>query len=328
MPFAGRRRLLAHQRVRESTVKPLPRHLGVATAATARAHALICAAAPAGFVLLWSTGPVATKIGVADLAALDLLAWRFALLAAIMGGFALATGRLRSLPWHVVTHCAVAGVLIQAIYLGSAFAALDMGMTAGLSALITGLQPLVAAALAAAFLDQRLGRRRALGMALAGAGLLIYAGHQLTAASLDAAPLALHLAGVISIGAGLVYQRRFCSGVALLDNVTVQYVAGALFVAVSTLALPAGISDWTPRAFRALLWLILVLSLGATTLLVFLTNRGHVVDTANLFFLAPPLTAVIARVVLGEPVTGTTLSGLALTTLGVAVATRRVRSGA
>lgn len=293
--------------------------------ATTEARAATSAAAPVGFVLLWSTGPVATKVGVSDLAAIDLLAWRFALLAAVMGGFLLVSGRLRRMPKRDIGHCAVAGLLVQAIYLGTAFTALDMGMSAGFSALITGFQPIAAAIFAAVLLRERLVPAQIAGMALAFTGLMIYAGHQLTAAGLDPAPLVLHLAGVVSIGAGLVYQRRYCSHANLVDNLSIQYVAGAVFVSTLVLALPAGAGEWTPRAIAALLWLVLVLSLGATTLLVFLANHGDVSRTANLFFLMPPATAVMATLYLGEPMTWSTAAGLTVTTIGVAVAMRAGR---
>jgi drug/metabolite transporter (DMT)-like permease len=275
-------------------------------------------AAPVGFVLLWSTGPVATKVGVSDLAAIDLLAWRFALLAAVMGGFVLISGRLRRMSKHDIGHCTVAGLLVQAIYLGTAFTALDMGMSAGFSALITGLQPIAAAIFAAVLLHERLVPAQIAGMALAFVGLMVYAGHQLTAAGLDPAPLALHLAGVVSIGAGLVYQRRYCSHVNLVNNLSIQYVAGGVFVTALALALPVGASEWTAHAIAALLWLVLVLSLGATTLLVFLANRGRVSSTASLFFLMPPTTAVMANLYLGERMTWSTVLGGTPTWVAVA----------
>lgn len=277
---------------------------------------------PTLFVVLWSTGPVATKVGVADVKALDLLAWRFGLLAAIMGSFGLVSGRLRRLPYWHVAHCAVAGILIQAIYLGTAFVALDRGMMAGLSALITGLQPVAAAVCAAALLNERLSWAQIAGMGMALLGLLIYAVYQLAVENLSVLPLTLHLFGVISIGVGLVYQRRFCRGVRLVDNLIVQYVAGAIIVTALFVLSPTGSGEWTTRAVCALLWLVVVLSLGAITLLVALTNRGYVTDTANLFFLMPPTTAVMASLYLGEELAWPTMIGLLVATTGVALATR------
>ena len=282
----------------------------------------LVAAAPVVFVLLWSTGPVAAKVGVADVAALELLAWRFAVLALVTGAFGLATGRLLRLAPRAAAHCAVAGLLIQASYLGCGFTAMQLGMTAGFSALITGFQPVAAAVFASWLLDERLGRGQLAGMALALAGLALYAGHQVTAAGLAPFPLGLHLAGVVAIGAGIVYQRRFCSRVDLLDNVTVQYIAGALAVGGVAALLPTGGGTWTLPALGALAWLVIVLSLGATTLLVFLVNHGHVAGTASLFFLMPPTTAVMAGLYLGEALSATTVTGLVVATTGVALVMR------
>lgn len=288
----------------------------------------LAAAAPVVFVLLWSTGPVAAKVGVADVAALELLAWRFGVLAVVTGAFGLVTGRLRRLAPREAGHCAVAGLLIQASYLGCGFTAMDLGMTAGLSALITGFQPIAAAAFAAWLLRERLTRGQLAGMAMALAGLVIYAGHRLSAADLAPLPLGLHLVGVVAIGAGIVYQRRFCSGVDLVDNVTVQYIAGAIAVGGLAALVPTGGGTWTPAALGALAWLVIVLSLGATTLLVLLVNRGRVSGTASLFFLMPPTTAVMAGLYLGEALSAATVTGLVVATAGVAVVMRTGRTAA
>lgn len=289
----------------------------VASKTNMRASATLMA--PLVFVLLWSTGPVATRIGVADVSGLDLLTWRFAALAVIAAGYALATRRLGRLPPMVIAHCAIAGVLIQAMFIGSVFVALDMGMSAGMSALLTGLQPVAAAVCARWLLGERLGRIALGGMVLAAAGLVVYAGHRVSAADLTAAPLALHVAGVIAIGVGLVYQRRFCNGVALTDNLAIQYLAGAAAVALFVSVVPSAPSQWTPAALAALVWLVAVLSVGATALLLVLSGRGRVSSTASLFFLMPPTTAVIAAPVLGEQVTPTAVTGLVVTSAGVAV---------
>ncbi len=288
------------------------------TAATARIRDTASLAAPLVFVLLWSTGPVATRIGVADVAGLDLLAWRFAVLAVIAAGYALGTRRLGRLEPALIGHCAVAGVLIQATFIGSVFVALDMGMSAGMSALLTGLQPVAAAVCARWLLGERLGRVALTGMALAAAGLVVYAGHRVSTADLAAAPLALHGLGVLAIGLGLVYQRRFCNGVALTDNLALQYIAGAAAVALLVTLVPSASSDWTLAALGALVWLVAVLSVGATALLLVLSGRGRVSSTASLFFLMPPTTAVIAALVLGEGVTPIAVAGLVVTTAGVA----------
>jgi len=271
--------------------------------------------------VLWSTGPVATKVGVADVKAWDLLAFRFGLLAAIMGGFGVLSGRLHRLTHRQVGHGALAGIFIQAVYLATAFVALELGMTAGLSAFMTGLQPIAAAVFAATLLNERLCWGQVTGMAMALAGLVVYAIYQLAETGLSALPSLLHFLGVISIGIGLVYQRGFCRDVRLLDKLAVQYVAGAVVVGGLVFLLPTASSEWTARALGALLWLVVVLSLGAATLLIVLTNRGYVTDTANLFFLMPPTTAVIAGLYLGEELAWPTMIGLVLATSGVALAT-------
>ncbi len=199
--------------------------------------------------------------------------------------------------------------------------------------MLTGLQPVAAAVCARWLLGERLGRVALLGMALAAAGLVLYAGHRVSAADLAAAPLALHVVGVIGIGAGLVYQRRFCNGVALTDNLAVQYIAGALAVALLISVVPSAPSDWTPEALGSLVWLVAVLSVGATALLLVLSGRGQVASTASLFFLMPPTTAVMAALVLGERVTPTAVTGLVVTSAGVAIVmhghriARRLRPG-
>jgi drug/metabolite transporter (DMT)-like permease len=278
---------------------------------------------PAVFVLIWSTGFVVARFGMPHAPPMGFLAWRFVLSVAV---FALWVAVARA-AWPrsraQFGHLAVVGLLIHAGYLGGVWSAVKLGLGAGTSALIVGLQPVLTALWVAALgrPRQRISLRQWLGLALGLLGLLLVVGDKLGVGEITPANLILSVAALLSITAGTLYQKRF---VLPCDVRTANLVQLAAAFAVT---LPFALAEteamqWVPVLGGALAWSVLVLTLGGSSLLYLLMQRGAATHVASLMYLVPPCTALLAWALFGERLTPAVLAGLAVTAVGVALVVR------
>lgn len=280
---------------------------------------------PALFVLLWSTGFIGARLGLPHAGPLTFLALRYGLAAGLLVLVALA---MRA-PWPrracEIGHYAVAGLLVHGLYLGGVFVGISLGVEAGVSALIVGLQPLLTAALAGLLLGERVAPRQWAGLALGLAGVALILAPKLGRGAGDALGSLACVAALIGITAGTLYQKRYCARMDLRTGSLVQLVAAGLVTAPLAWLFEDLRVDWTGEFVFALLWLVVVLSLGAVSLLYVLIRRGAAAQVASLFFLVPPCTALIAWPLFGEALGIHGITGMGLTAVGVALATRAIR---
>lgn len=280
------------------------------------------------FVLLWSTGFIGAKLGVPHADPLTFLALRFVLATALLLALTLATRA----PWprdpRQVLHLCVAGVLLHAVYLGGVYVALSLGVEAGLSALIVSTQPVLVAALAGLLLNERVTLRQWLGLALAAAGVTLVVWRKLEAGFGTLEGVLLCVLALAGITAATLYQKRFCGTMDLRSGSVIQYTAAAAASAAGALLFEDLRVDWTGELIVALAWLVLLLSLGAVSLLYWLIRRGEAARVSSLFFLVPPVTALVAWMVFGETFGPLALAGMALTVVGVAMVNLERRPGA
>jgi drug/metabolite transporter (DMT)-like permease len=217
---------------------------------------------------------------------------------------------------------ALTGVLLQAGYLGGVFASIHLGMPAGVSALITGLQPLVTAVLAVRMLEERLRVRQWLGLVLGLIGVVLVVGERAEAVAIPAEAVGLAIFALASISFGTVWQKRHGGAVDLRTGAAVQFIAAAVVLAPFTLLETRRIA-WSGELVFALAWLVLVLSLGAIFLLLYLIRRGAATQVASLFYLVPPTTALIAWPLFGETYSLVSAVGMGLAMLAVWLVTQR-----
>ncbi|MCP5366469.1 MAG: DMT family transporter [Hyphomicrobiales bacterium] len=280
------------------------------------------AATPALFVLLWSTGFIGAKLGLPYAEPFTFLLLRFAIMAVLLTAAALV---LRA-PWPRTAaawyHLAVTGLLVQAAYLGGVFAAIHWGVSAGVSALIVGTQPLLTAVAAGPFLGERIRPRQWLGFLVGIAGVALVVWHKLDLARGDLAGFVSCLVALVGITAGTLYQKRHGGAMDLRTGTAIQFAVSAVPMAALAWTFETMQVRWTGEFVFALGWLVLVLSVGAITLLWLLIRRGAAAKVASLFYLVPPVVAVIAYFLFGETLGPLALAGMALTVVGVALVTR------
>jgi drug/metabolite transporter (DMT)-like permease len=273
---------------------------------------------PLLFVLLWSTGFIAAKYGLPYAPPLTFLLYRFALVAALVGLFALATRAPRPRSWREVGHSAFAGWLVHGLYLGGVFIALADGMAAGTIAMLVGLQPLLTVVVARAWLGERLATRQWVGLVLGLAGVWLVVRHKVALDANLAAllPAAVALAG---ISVGTLWQKRHCAHLDLRTGAVIQFAACALLYAPIVAWIEAPAVRWTGSFVFALGWSVLVLSLGAISLLYWLLRHGAAADVARLFYLVPMVTALMAWALFGETLDAPALAGMVVIAVAVAI---------
>ncbi|TVT74004.1 MAG: DMT family transporter [Denitromonas halophila] len=278
-----------------------------------RAQALL----PVFFVLLWSTGFIGAKLGLPHAEPLTFLSVRYALVVAVMLLVALASRAPWPEDWRSAGHIAVNGLLLHGLYLGGVFVSIDHGLPAGIASLVVGMQPLLTAVGAGWLLGERVSPRQWLGLALGFAGVALVVGGR-AQLGIPAGDL-WHmlwpaLIALFGITIGTLYQKRFCPKFELRTGSVIQFLP--VFIVTSLVAMQTETLqiEWDGRFIFALLWLVLVLSVGAVSLLNVLIRQGSATNVASLFYLTPPVTAVIAWALFDE-----TLSPMAIAGMGVAV---------
>jgi len=294
---------------------PAPR--AATEAAPARAGAgLMQRLYPFLFVFLWSTGFIGAKFGLPYAEPLSFLLTRYGLVIALMTAIAVATRA----PWPEDPaqwlHIGVSGVLVHAVYLGGVFVAIKHGLPAGITALVVGMQPLLTGFGAGWLLGEKVSARQWIGLALGFAGVGLVVSGKIGDAALGPM-LTPALVALLGITAGTLYQKRFCARFDLRTGSVIQFVPTALVTAVAVALFEDYRIEWTGEFLFALCWLVLVLSLGAISLLNLLIRSGSAVNVASLFYLTPPTTALIAWAIFGEKLTSTAAAGMALAVAGV-----------
>jgi drug/metabolite transporter (DMT)-like permease len=293
-------------------------------------------AMPAVFVLIWSTGFIVAKFGLPYAPPLTFLSIRYILSIVCF----VIWIRLVRAPWprdqRQWLHLAVAGVMMHAGYLGGVWIAVKAGMGSGLAALIVGLQPVLTAlwiswmgssnVLARSGPEQtKVTPRQWAGLVLGLGGLLLVvarkfgAGGEVTALTLGCEVFAL-----VSITAGTLYQKRFLQPTDVRSANAIQ-LGAALLVTLPFTLLESESIAWNPQFLGAMAWSVLALTLGGSSLLYLLIQRGAATSVTSLLYLVPPTTAVMAWLLFGESITFSTLLGTAITALGVSLVVRPVK---
>ena len=285
-------------------------------------------AMPGVFVLIWSTGFIVARYGMPHAPPMSFLAVRYALSVGCFMIWALAARAVWPEGPRQWLHLAVAGILMHAIYLGGVWAAVKLGMGAGLSSLLTSLQPVLTAIWLSSRGD-RVSNTQWLGLALGLLGLVLVVWTKLGMGEAHLANMACAITALLAITVGTLYQKRFVRPCDVRTANLIQL--GAAFLVTLPLALLETEpmrwlgQDAQPNAelIGAMAWSVLGLTLGGSSLLYLLIQRGAATSVASLFYLVPPTTAVLAWALFGEPITVLTVAGTALAAFGVSIVVRQ-----
>ncbi|MET9761664.1 DMT family transporter [Streptomyces sp. NPDC006372] len=275
----------------------------------------------AAFVLCWSSGFIGAKLGAGSASAITVLMWRFLPLAVMLVGVAVVMRRAwRGLTARDVTRQAVIGVLSQSGYLLSVYYAIQLGVSSGTTALIDGVQPLVAGALAGPLLGQYVSGRQwvGLGLGLSGVAVVTLAD---AAAGTDVAwwAYAVPLLGMLALVAATFLESRSRSRVAPSVSLTVHCATSAVLFSVLALATGAAAPPAEAGFWVAVAWLVGLSTFGGYGLYWLILKRSGVTKVNTLMFLMAPVTAVWGALMFGEPFGAQTALGLAVCLAAVVI---------
>ncbi|MCY7401000.1 MAG: DMT family transporter [Nocardioides sp.] len=274
------------------------------------------------FVLVWSSGYISGPAAVHAAAPFTVLGWRFVLAAVLGAGLALLLRRPTRMDRGTVGRVAVVGFVMNAVQFGLMYVAFDLGLGATLASLFHALSPVLTALLAAALLGERVSRVQVVGFVVGVAGVLLVLGADLGHAGGPVA-VVIGMLSMLTLSLGTLGQRWIGAAPDLLWSAALQFAVSAP---------PLLVLGWLTegswpvtderRAVVSVLFLAIVNSIIGLVLLSLLVLRAGPGAAASLFFLAPPVTAVLAWVFLDETLSPTQLVGLVVAVVGVAAATR------
>jgi drug/metabolite transporter (DMT)-like permease len=277
--------------------------------------------APALFVLLWSTGFIATKYALEGAEPFTMLTLRMALVVILLGIFA----ALMRPAWpdrNGVLHSIVASILVHGVYLGGTAVAISHSVPAGLSALIPGLQPVLTSTLANRFLGERVTPLQWLGLllGLTGVVLVLHNRHFEGQSLIGWAATGVSL---ISITIGTLYQKRFCSLIDWRAGNLIQFIAVTVFFALGAFMFETWQVSWSPAFVLGTVWLAVMLSVGSIGVLYWLIRHSAATQVASLFYLVPGVTALMAYVLFDERLDAVSIAGMVVCAAGVVLVNRR-----
>src|SRR5512141_251587 len=278
-------------------------------------------AAPAVFVLLWSTGFIGTKYVINNADPLTYLAIRMALVVVLM---AVICAVVRPVwPNRAETgHSIVAGILVHGVYLGGTAVAIWLSIPAGLSALIPGLQPILTSTIANRWLGEKVTPVQWAGLVLGLGGVVMILHNRPMTGEAGLGWLASGVS-LVSITLGTLYQRRYCNAIDWRAGNLVQYIAVTVFFGLGAWLFETNVVQWTREFILALMWLAVVLSIGSIGLLYWLIRRSAATSVASLFYLVPAVTALMAYVLFGERLDTIAIIGMVACAAAVFLVNRR-----
>lgn len=281
---------------------------------------LLVQAMPVVFVAIWSTGFIVARFGMPHSPPMKFLLMRYLLSVLCFAAWAVLARAAWPKGRGQLLHLGVAGILMHAGYLGGVWAAVKQGMGAGLVALLVGLQPV----LTAVWISSRGGEVRArqwLGLGLGLGGLVLVVWQKLGLGEVHPLNLLYALIALVSITVGTLYQKRFVQPCDVRTANLVQ-LAAAFAVTLPLALLESEAMRWNGQLAGAMAWSVLALTLGGSSLLYLLIQRGAATAVTTLLYLVPPTTAFMAWVLFDEPITLLTVAGMALTAVGVSLVVR------
>jgi drug/metabolite transporter (DMT)-like permease len=278
--------------------------------------------APYLFVFLWSTGFVGAKYGLPFADPFIFLSLRIFIAAGILFIAARILKAPIALTRSEITRSSLIGFFLHAFYLGGVFFAISKGVSAGVAAVITSLQPVFVSILAVKVLGEKLRWSQFAGLVTGLLGVVLVLGP-----TFDSSVSKIGIAGVFVALLGsttaTLMQKKFGAGIPMLAGTAYQYLAAGAVLGIGAVATGGTHIQITPKFAAAMIWLIIALSVGAVLLLMRLLNSGSAASVSSLFYLVPPATALEAYILFGEKVNTQGFLGIGITALGVWLVIRK-----
>jgi drug/metabolite transporter (DMT)-like permease len=274
------------------------------------------------FVIFWSSAFVSGQIIVQSASPFASLSFRFMIVALGFIIFAKIFNEKIFVKKSLIYQSAVTGILFHGFYLGGVFFSYSVGLSATLSALIVGLQPVLTNILSGPILKEKVTFTQWMGILLGLIGTIFVIGLDV-GKSIPILGIIASIVALIGATTATIWQKKFTNKLSLSVNNFYQAVAAAIFLLFASLLFEVSYINFTMSFILSMAWQIIMVSFGAFTILMYLIKIGSASKTSNLFFLVPPTTAIMAWFVLGEELYRNDLIGLMIASVGVFIATRK-----
>jgi drug/metabolite transporter (DMT)-like permease len=283
--------------------------------------------APALFVFLWSTGFIGAKYIVPYAEPFTFLTIRYVLAAAILFAIAYAFKQPLKLNREQFKASFAVGMLLHVVYIGGVFYAVSLGVSAGISAVIVSIQPVLVSLLAVPLLGERLRWVQVVGLFLGVAGIAllllpkVFQGDYTASTSLVG--IFICVIALLGTSGGYLVQKKMGSDIPFLSGTGAQYAVSAIAFAVLSLATEEQIIEWVPAFLFGLAWIVLMLSIASIVLLYGMLRTGSASKVSSLYYLVPPVAAIQAYFLFGEVIGPIGIVGMALAAIGVVLVMRQ-----
>ena len=274
------------------------------------------------FVIFWSSAFVSGQIIVQSASPFASLSFRFMIVALGFIIFAKIFNEKIFVKKSLIYQSAVTGILFHGFYLGGVFFSYSVGLSATLSALIVGLQPVLTNILSGPILKEKVTFTQWIGILLGLIGTIFVIGLDV-GKSIPILGIIASIVALIGATTATIWQKKFTNKLSLSVNNFYQAIAAAIFLLFTSLLFEVSYINFTTSFIISMGWQIIMVSFGAFTILMYLIKIGSASKTSNLFFLVPPTTAIMAWFVLGEELYRNDLIGLMIASVGVFIATRK-----
>lgn len=273
------------------------------------------------FIFLWASAFVAAKFGLNDAGPFSMLAVRFTIVTCIFAALVF----LFNSKWpkiNEIPYIALVGILLHGFYLGGVFYSITKGTSAGISSLIVSLHPVLTCILAIYLIKEKITYDKWLGIFLGFFGVVLVVWPRL-GGELPLIGFVSCIVALIAISFGTIIQKKYLEKMDILGGNTVQAIFAAIFFSLLILFFEPFKFNLTIDLFISMTWLILLVSLGAISILMFLIKRGEMSSTSSLFFLAPPVSAILGYIVFKEELNALGIIGFIITCTGVWIVNRQ-----
>ena len=280
--------------------------------------------APGIFVIIWASGFVVAKYAFKNSDVLFFLSIRLFIASAILAVITKALGHSLKLSRSDLLASLAIGIALHAIYLGGVWEAIAQGSPSGIASVITSLQPVLVSLIAVRLLGEALARKQLIGLFLGLAGVaLVLAPAFLRAGEMTVIALLLLIAALSGSTSATLLQKKLGHSIPLLAGTTYQFLIAAIALGGYSVATGKTSMRWNLQSSLAMAWAVVVTSLIAILLLLWMLTRGSAARVSSLLYLVPPTTAIQAFILFGEKLTPTAIIGIAMTAAGVALVQKR-----
>ena len=276
---------------------------------------------PIIFVILWSSAFITSKIIVDNAPPFVSLSIRFGIVAFFFFLFFIFFSKNKKISFKAFIDASISGLLFHGIYLGGVFYAFSKGISATLIALIVSLQPILTSFLAKIYLNETLTKYQWIGIFLGFSGASIIVISDLIG-DLSAIAFFAGIIGLISSSLAIIWQKKIGSNLSLSGNNFLQALSASVFHLFLALCFEDFLVNFSKDFLLAMSWQIFAVSLGAFLILMWLLENNKANQTSTLFFLVPPVSALLAYLILQEKIIFVDFLGLFLSCLGVFIVSK------